>query len=71
MTIAYLIVAIVLLALSVSLYARRLHDVGKSGYWALVSFVPLMNLIFFVYLLFRTGETKKNSYGKPPASFTF
>ena len=37
---------------------RRLNDLGKSRYFTLVAFIPIVNLIFFLYLLFAPG--KKN-----------
>ena len=68
---AYLLVAVILLALYTSLYTRRLHDVGKSGYWALWAFVPIANLILFAYLIFKAGDRKKNHFGAIPSSFAF
>lgn len=29
---------------------RRLHDIGRSGYWAIISLIPLLALILFVIL---------------------
>ena len=31
---------------------RRLNDIGKSRYFALITFIPFVNLIFILYLLF-------------------
>lgn len=71
LTMAYLLATIVLIILFVSLYIRRLHDFGKSGYWTFLLFVPLVNLIMFIYLIFKAGDKKKNVYGKQPGSFSF
>ncbi len=42
----------------VCLGIRRMHDLGKTGWWILV---PLYN----IYLLCLKGEDKDNAYGKP------
>ena len=45
---------------------RRLHDLGQSGWLALVSFVPCISLVFLVYLLAAQGREG----AAPPASGT-
>ena len=63
------IVALVLLVpmipVSVMLTIRRLHDVGHSGWWALLSLVPLVSFALMVYLLLRPGQPGPNAYGAP------
>lgn len=44
---------------------RRLHDTGRSGWWLLLSFVPLINLVFF-YFLVSSGDEGQNEYGADP-----
>lgn len=50
--------------------ARRLHDVGKSAWWALIlSMVPFVNLIGWIPLLIWTieeGEPCANKWGPNP-----
>ena len=29
---------------------RRLHDVGKSGWWLLIAFVPFLGALYLIYL---------------------
>ncbi len=35
---------------SISLYVRRLRDMGKKWWWVFWSFVPLLNIVFFIWL---------------------
>ena len=48
--------------------ARRLHDVGKSGWWQVLGAIPYVNIIGVIVLIFwwcSEGEKKKNKYGPP------
>ena len=49
------------------IYARRrLHDLDKGGVWFLLSLVPLVNIGFWLYLIFAPGTDGSNSYGPKP-----
>lgn len=52
--------------LSLSLTIRRLHDFGRSGLLYLLYFIPVLNFIFFLYLLFKEGNKGVNKYGEQP-----
>jgi uncharacterized membrane protein YhaH (DUF805 family) len=58
----YLIILLPALAVSV----RRLHDVGKSGWFLLISFVPLIGAIWLLVLMVTEGQSGKNKYGVSP-----
>jgi len=48
---------------SIAVFVRRLHDSGKSGWWYLLSLIPIIGLI--VYILFGlAGSQENNKYGK-------
>ena len=49
---------------------RRLHDMGKSGWFGLLQFIPLVNLGFFLWILFGRGNDGDNQYGPAPAPNT-
>ena len=55
-----------ILVFNISLYVRRLHDIGKSGWFLLILLLPLINIFGFFYLAFKNGEDKDNMYGKKP-----
>lgn len=56
--------ALLLPGLAVSV--RRLHDLGKSGWWILVGLIPLLGWIYLIYLYVQPGETDANSFGPAP-----
>ena len=46
---------------------RRFHDTGRSGWWVLIIFVPIVGLIIYIVLLARAGDTGENNYGPVPS----
>lgn len=47
---------------NVATTVRRLHDIGKSGWWYLLIGIPFINL-YVVYLLLLSGNKGENIYG--------
>jgi len=45
---------------------RRLHDANKSGWFALINAIPLINLGFWLWLAFEDGTAGENRFGPPP-----
>ena len=46
--------------------ARRLHDIGKSGTWFFIYFVPLIGGIWLLVLLFTDSQPGMNKWGYNP-----
>lgn len=69
--IVFLLFAIFLLIINLSIFAKRFHDTGKSGYWSVLGIIPYIQWIVFVYLVFKMGDTRKNKYGKKPQQLIF
>ena len=46
--------------------ARRLHDIGKSGWWQLLGFIPILGWILLIYWAAQPGEPAVNQWGNPP-----
>jgi uncharacterized membrane protein YhaH (DUF805 family) len=42
--------ALAVLLPALGLEVRRVHDIGKSGWWLLIAFVPLLGAIYLIYL---------------------
>ena len=51
---------------SLAVLVRRLHDVGKSGWFILISLIPLVGAIWLLVLLFTESVTADNAYGSNP-----
>ena len=58
--------SILSLFFSVPQTIKRLHDLDMSGWYWLLLFIPFVNLIFGLYLLFRDGTIGSNQYGPDP-----
>ena len=59
---ACLIFALPKLAVSV----RRLHDIGKSGWFYLISLIPVVGQIIFFIWCVKDSEARTNKYGQDP-----
>jgi uncharacterized membrane protein YhaH (DUF805 family) len=45
---------------------RRLHDTGRSGWWLLITFLPVIGAIIFFYFMVLDSDTERNEYGPSP-----
>lgn len=45
---------------------RRLHDTGRSGWWMLISIIPILGIILLTYFMVLDGHTGVNEYGVNP-----
>ncbi len=48
---------------SIGLAVRRLHDIGLSGWFFLISIIPYVGMIALLLLLCLPGDAKTNAYG--------
>jgi uncharacterized membrane protein YhaH (DUF805 family) len=46
--------------------ARRLHDTGRSGWWMLVSFIPLIGSLVLLFFLVQDSAPGANAFGPNP-----
>jgi len=59
-----LVSTLILLIPAFSVWARRLHDVGKSGWWMLISLTIIGMIPLFIWNV-SIGTKSKNKYGPP------
>lgn len=60
----YLIFNILILIPSLAVGARRLHDIGRSGWWQLIYFT-IIGIILLIIWFATIGSSKKNIHGSP------
>ncbi|HEX7865745.1 MAG TPA: DUF805 domain-containing protein [Variovorax sp.] len=63
----YGIAALALLLPALAVGARRLHDIGKSGWFLLLALIPLVNLVL-IYFYVQPTQPESNNYGEPPTA---
>ena len=51
---------------ALSLVVRRLHDVGKSGWFYLIILIPLIGIIWLLVLYCTEGQKEDNKWGANP-----
>ncbi|HRO78692.1 MAG TPA: DUF805 domain-containing protein [Acinetobacter towneri] len=49
-----------------SVSVRRLHDVGRSGWWLLMLFIPIIGAILLLIWFVTEGQKNENLYGSSP-----
>ena len=62
----YTLYVLAILVPSIAVIVRRLHDVGKSGAWFFIAFIPLIGGIWLLILLCTEGTQGVNGYGVNP-----
>lgn len=51
---------------SFAVSVRRLHDMGKSGWWVVICIVPLIGLLVLIYFSVQPSQPGTNQYGSNP-----
>ena len=63
---AYTICALAHFLPALSVTVRRLHDVGKSGWFYLIFLIPLIGVIWLLVLYCTEGQKQDNNWGPDP-----
>ncbi|BET98460.1 DUF805 domain-containing protein [Xenorhabdus taiwanensis] len=50
---------------SIAVTIRRFHDINLSGWWILLTFIPVASIVLFVFTLLE-GTQGDNEYGADP-----
>ena len=62
----YLIGLIVHFIPSLAVLVRRLHDVGKSGWFYFIFLIPLIGVLWLLVLYCTEGQKQDNKWGPDP-----
>lgn len=63
---AVVILQLLLVVPECAVATRRLHDIGKSGWWQLIYFVPLIGPLLLLWWALRRGDSWTNRFGPDP-----
>ena len=58
--------SLALLLPSLGVAVRRLHDIGRSGWWFLLVFIPIVGWIVLIYWYVQPGNAGTNAFGADP-----
>lgn len=62
----YLLYTLFIIVPSLAVAVRRLHDVGKSGWFYLIAFIPIIGAIWLLVLFVTDGKPGENQWGMNP-----
>ncbi|MCV2867187.1 DUF805 domain-containing protein [Defluviimonas sp. WL0002] len=51
---------------SLAAAVRRLHDTGRSGWWLLLIFIPILGFLVLIWFLAQPSEEGENDFGPAP-----
>lgn len=63
---AVLLVSVAIFLPSLAVAIRRLHDIGRSGWWVLIVLVPLIGWIIGLVFFCTKTQDQANQWGLPP-----
>ena len=65
-SLAYIAVYLIFILPKLAVSVRRLHDIGKSGWFYLISLIPVVGQIIFFIWCVKDSEARTNKYGQDP-----
>lgn len=66
LVVLYGLIALALLAPTLAINVRRLHDIGKGGGWIFVNLIPIIGGLWYLILMIKEGEPQSNRFGDRP-----
>jgi uncharacterized membrane protein YhaH (DUF805 family) len=55
-----------LLLPSLAVSVRRLHDTGRSGWWILINFIPILGWLIYLFFVIQDSQPGENQWGPNP-----
>ena len=66
----YLLYTLATLIPGIAVSVRRLHDIGKSGWYLLMSLIPCVGGIILLVFAATAGDVGDNEFGADPKGYT-
>ena len=60
------IFSLAILIPSIAVSVRRLHDIGRTGWWVLIGLIPVIGAIVLIVFAVMDSEAGTNQYGANP-----
>ena len=60
------ILSLALFLPSIAVTVRRLHDIGRTGWWWLIGFIPIIGTIVLLVFAVQDSMSESNRYGSNP-----
>lgn len=67
----YILYTLAIIVPSLAVKVRRLHDTGKSGFFLLLIFIPVIGFIVLLVLMLTDSQFGPNKWGSNPKNVTF
>lgn len=67
----FITILIVIIWLQITVSMKRLHDVGLSGWYAILHLIVFINVLLIFYLATTKGEKGDNKFGRNPRELTY
>ena len=62
----YIVYVLAVLIPGLAVSVRRLHDIGKSGWFLFIALIPIVGFIWLLVLFCTGGTPGQNAYGLNP-----
>ena len=62
----YLLYTLAIMLPGLAVSVRRMHDLGKSGWWIFISLIPFIGYIWLLVLVCTDSQPGPNQYGLNP-----
>ena len=66
LAILVLVFAVAMFIPTITVSIRRLHDKNRSGWWLLLSFIPLIGILVLLFWFVTAGTDGPNAFGADP-----
>ncbi|ODS29627.1 MAG: Inner membrane protein YhaH [Candidatus Scalindua rubra] len=66
----YLLYTLAMIIPALSVFVRRMHDIGKSGWWFFIALIPIIGAIWLLVLTCTDSNPGDNKYGSSPKGST-